>query len=1101
LVSGLTGQMAKPGDLGDPAYWRRHAREAVRFAAAVETLREQGATVFLEVGPSPTLLGLGQRCVPKGFGTWLPSLRKGRDEWRQLLESLGALYAHGVEVDWAGFDRDYPRRRVLLPTYPFERKRYWLPAAEPERRAAPPARERGGRPAGHPLLGRRLRTAGREIVFEAEWSPEAVPFLEGHRFYGMVVVPAAAYAEAALAAAAAAFGAAGHVFEDVAIHQPLILSMDRGQTIQMVLTSESAAEATFQLSSLREEAGDDPLPWTVHASGRIVLGDPAGAAPVREGASLEALRGRCSEKLSVDAYYQGFRDAGVEYGPSFRGIEELWQGDGEALGQVRLPDAVADQGAAYHLHPSLLDACLQTAGAALAGQGSGPAGVDLYMPVGFKRLRLSGRPGTRLWSHVAVHRSDGAGREAFTADLVLFEESGGIVAEVTGVQFKRMSRAAVQRAVGGHLREWFYDLAWRPRARTAREPNPSPAGRGSWIILADRGGVGAGLARRLAEQGERCVVVLPGDAYEAAGDGPIRIDPARPGDFERLLREARGSGGAPPRGVVHLWSLDAVLPEGAPAAALQGTGARCWGSVLHLVQGVVNAPGPEAPRLWLVTRGAQAAGAPAAPALAQAPVWGLANVIALEHPELRCARIDLDPAAEPDASDPLYDEVWGGDREDQIAFRGDIRYVARLVRATPKSRRTGRGVEPSPSQPAAATSADRFRADATYLITGGLGGLGLQVARWMVERGARHLVLVGRRGASGAAREAIQAMERSGARVIVAQADVGEAAQVARVLADIGRDMPPLRGVVHSAGVLDDGVLLQQTVERFATVMAPKVWGGWTLHQLTREMPLDFFVLFSSVASLFGAIGQGNYAAANAFLDGLAHHRRCLGLPALSINWGPWAEVGMAAALQERDQQRRAALGVDLIPPDQGLAALDEVLEGAAVQVAVAPVRWASVLRRFPAGEEPPLLGELVGEAGARETREAAAPARAGRAAGSTDGSRAGGAALLRDLEASPSGRRDRLIAYLRERIGQVLSLEDGEIASNRNIMELGLDSLMVTELIGQFRKDLGVQLYARDFFNVPTVAGMANLLETRFVAARGGEPDRPAGEREEFEF
>ncbi len=246
--------------------------------------------------------------------------------------------------------------------------------------------------------------------------------------------------------------------------------------------------------------------------------------------------------------------------------------------------------------------------------------------------------------------------------------------------------------------------------------------------------------------------------------------------------------------------------------------------------------------------------------------------------------------------------------------------------------------------------------DASYLITGGLGGLGLEVARWLVEHGARHLILIGRREPSDAAARAVAGLREAGAEVVVAPADVASEADLAAVLARAPR---PVRGVVHAAGVLDDGVLMQQTWARFEAVLAPKVQGAWNLHRLTRDQPLDFFVLFSSSAALLGSPGQGSYTAGNAFLDALAHHRRALGLPALSIDWGPWSGVGMAAALDEQ-RRRWAALGVSEIAPPQGLELLQHALTQDLTQVAALPVDWVRFLRTFPAGAAPKLLADLA---------------------------------------------------------------------------------------------------------------------------------------------
>jgi nucleoside-diphosphate-sugar epimerase len=323
---------------------------------------------------------------------------------------------------------------------------------------------------------------------------------------------------------------------------------------------------------------------------------------------------------------------------------------------------------------------------------------------------------------------------------------------------------------------------------------------------------------------------------------------------------------------------------------------------------------------------------------------------------------------------------------------------------------------------------NRISPDATYLVTGGLGSLGLVVAQWLVAEGAQHLVLVGRRGPGEAAQTAIAEWERRGVQVQVRQVDVAHAEEVQALVAGLGAQ-PPLRGVIHAAGVLDDGVLLQQSWERFARVLAPKALGAWHLHQATEGMDLDFFVLFSSVAAVLGSAGQGNYAAANAYLDGLAWYRRGRGLPALSLNWGPWGEVGMAAQLAEREQSRRAAGGVALIPPALGVQALGYALASGAPQWTVLPIDWPGFLGRFSVGEEPPLFRRMASDA----TRAAVPPTR-----------EATGAMRRRLAEAPASEREALLLVYVREQVARVLGLDPARpLSDTAGFIGMGMDSLM----------------------------------------------------------
>ena len=262
-----------------------------------------------------------------------------------------------------------------------------------------------------------------------------------------------------------------------------------------------------------------------------------------------------------------------------------------------------------------------------------------------------------------------------------------------------------------------------------------------------------------------------------------------------------------------------------------------------------------------------------------------------------------------------------------------------------------------------------IRPDGTYLITGGTGALGLQVARLLAQRGARNLVLASRHAGSQTAAAAIADLEREGVRAIPFATDLSSASGVDRLLAMIADDLPPLRGVVHAAGAIADGVLLQQDRAQFERVLGPKASGAWQVHEGTKHLALDFFVEFSSIASVFGAQGQANYAAANAVLDAIAHHRRGAGLPGTSINWGGWAGAGMTSTLEAREVRRREKSGVALMEPELALAALDRLPLADSAQVVVMPIDWRAAARQQQPGTEASFTLDLLRSAVLRPGR------------------------------------------------------------------------------------------------------------------------------------
>jgi NAD(P)-dependent dehydrogenase (short-subunit alcohol dehydrogenase family) len=361
-----------------------------------------------------------------------------------------------------------------------------------------------------------------------------------------------------------------------------------------------------------------------------------------------------------------------------------------------------------------------------------------------------------------------------------------------------------------------------------------------------------------------------------------------------------------------------------------------------------------------------------------------------------------------------------------------------------------------------------LRRDGTYLITGGLGGIGLKVAEYLAAQGAGSVALLGRSRPPVEAERAVTTLRRKGTTVTIFQADVTNEEQLTAVFDEIRRELPPLRGIFHAAGVLEDGTLQQQTAARFNTVLAPKVRGGWLLHQLSLDDPLDHFVLFSSVAAIFGSPGQSNHAAANAFLDGLAHYRRAKGQPALSVNWGAWLEVG--AAVGKESAARGAASGMAAITPEWGISALDQLMAAAPVHAVVTAVDWPRWFQNYPAAVETPLLARFTpdGEAGRGDSRP--------------DGA-ADIVAQLQALE-RPQERRALLEDFLRQQAARILGQSPAKIEIHVPFGSLGFDSLMGLELKNSLERQLGLVLPVSLVWNYPTVAEMALYIANQLGVA-----------------
>ncbi|MCA0456386.1 MAG: type I polyketide synthase [Chloroflexi bacterium] len=631
LISNVTGQAAG-AEVQTAAYWVRHIREAVRFGDSVAALHEMGCNFFLEVGPGSTLLGMGQRCLPElsSSAHWLSSLRKGQNDWLQILNSLGELFVHQAPVDWAAVEHGYAHQRIVLPTYPFQREHYWITTSTSNRKSRSNNTDHY-----HPLLGKPMRSPlVKETIFETNVSVDYPAFITDHRVYGSVVFPATGYLEMALAAGMTLREGA-QTIRNLSIQEAFILPDTGERSLQMVMLPDQNGNTEFKIVSVQDTGSS----WKMHAAGQIAS-QPAPASTVT---TLRELQSQPRDTVAVDQYYQQLFDSGLNYGKTFQCITGLWvdRDNRNVLGQIHI---AADASKGYYLFPGLIDACFQLLGAMLSSEDS------VYLPVLMEEFSFNGLATTDLWAYATV-RNDELHGETLTADLSFFDLSGNLIGELNGLRLKKATRQTLERLMQPSYDEWLYEVDWKPIQLA--DTNTS----GEWLILADQSGTGEQLAAELQTRGasRSDVVYVDGNATSVEY-------------FDNLLNQAVY------RGVISLWALDMQVPE-------KAVDTTPYLNTLHLTQALAKR-GDAAPSLTIITRNAQQATiADVQIQVEQSALWGLGRVIGLEQPTAWHGLIDTD------SSTPislLTQGVLQTDSESQLALRGEIAYSARLTHSTHK---------------------------------------------------------------------------------------------------------------------------------------------------------------------------------------------------------------------------------------------------------------------------------------------------------------------------------------------------------------------------------------------------------------------------------
>ena len=1007
IVSNVTGEPATDAELADPDYWARHIRQTVRYADGTRHLHERGVTHFVELGPDATLTTLTHETLP-GHARAVATQRRGQQPTASLLTALAALHTSGRTVDWSPLHPAATPAPVELPTYPFQRQRFWLDAT-----AGADVSAAGLHANAHPLLAAATRLAHADsYLFTGRLSTGTHPWLADQTIGGRVLLPTAALVELALAAGEQVDRP---YLAELTVHAALAL--DAGAAVQLQVEVGAAGadgRRPVGVHSRPVEGGDGDWTadrWTRHATG--VLAD----APAPASAQVGAWPPADATELDVSTFYTDLADTGLACGPAFQSVAAAWRAGGDLYAELRLPDGVDTGG--YGIHPALLDAALHVSAL------HGPAGA-LRAASTWHGVTLSAAGATALRVRLTATDPQTYALTAVDADDT----------PVLGVDAVSLTPVTGDAAAPASPDASLFQVDWItvPAATTPADPGPAHRPDDVTALLAGDGPVPeVVLLSPTADDG----------ATTTAGDGDAATDDALAGD----------------------------VVGGAHAVVAQ---------VAALLKVWVADPRTERARLVVVTRRAIGVDPDEGVAdLAAAPLWGLLRSAQAEYPQ-RLVLVDHDGTPESLAALPA---ALGTD-EPQLALRVGVLRAPRLARATPADPAlTPTTSTPTTTAVAVADPADAatppdpanpLDPDGTVLVTGGTGTLGALVARHLAATGAGAAPAAGQppgRGRPGAAdlvdRLTALGAERHRGRLRHRRPRRRVAALVAAV-----PEEQPLTAVVHTAGVVDDAAV--HTAHRRSgshAVLRPKVDAAWHLHELTRDLDLAAFVLFSSVAGTLGSAGQGNYAAANAFLDALAQHRRANGLPATALAWGLWAQSsGMTGHLDAADRPASPGPGWCRWPPSTRSGCSTPPCASTGPRWCRPRWTWAGCAPR-PRRRLPAMLRGLVRAPRRRSTARPARVAVARRGGWPPCGAPTGNGCCW-----TWCGRRWRWCS------GTPTARAS---TAHRPFKDLGFDSLTAVELRNRLNAATGLRLPATLVFDHPTPGGAGRRTCARELARR----------------
>jgi acyl transferase domain-containing protein/thioesterase domain-containing protein len=1057
LISNLTGEPLGQNVIVTKDYWVSHTRNAVRFYDGIKTLINLDFNCFIEVGPQPVLSGIGQECILDDTTCqFVPSMRKDVDEWQQILVSLGKLYVCGNNIDWRGFYQDYKYEKIQVPSYPFQNERYWF--------------ENGmQRHLEHrdyiPILGYQIKLPlSSKIVLEAVYNIKKIPLLLDHKAYNIVVVAGSVHIARILMLATNLLGNKQCMITDLIFEQAIAIFENESYVVQVLLESNSSNEHNFKIYSISEDEyslSDNQNQWSLNATGKLILNLPQlSKDDLDKPTQLQVIKNKCNCEILIEKYRsQPLFNKYFQYGPGYTWVEKLWQSQDfkEVLGLLRLPKTFSETND-YELHPGLIDSCLQLLSACNPVDEIEEDVGFAYVPLSISEFIYYRKPKGKLLCHIALNDNKDPTKKTRSGNINLYTEIGDRVVAIENFVAMQAPKNALIKSLGLQNDNLLYEIIWEKidklkfiKTDTAEHKTLLFIPKEYKIYLDE-------ISKKVLDNVGDIIAIYAGTAFEKINSGEYTVNPYDKSDFEKLLQVL--SAETMEYNIAYLWALESNHDSTITLESIACEQKRIYLPALYLAQNMPILTKTKTCNLYLVTSGAQPSiidNLDFNLSLSQSTLWGLGKVLSLESPNTRCILIDLDPIQN-SVEENLFIILDFIDSnlilEDQVAIRQNQYYVPRLTQASSTTD----------------TQLVSIRSDVSYMVTGGLGGIGLLAAKWLADKGAKNIILIGRTEGSNETLSAVSELRGKNINIQVFIANLANLNDVSRVFYKIIETMPTLQGIIHAAGVLDDALILEQKYDNYINVINPKIYGTWNLHQniIENNLKIDFFVSFSAVASLIGNVGQINYAAANSFLDLFSYYQKAHGIPALTINWGPWDNVGMTSRMAKAIKEQLTINGVNLIAPEKAFASLDMLLNELPhiTRIAVLDINW-KLFHRQMASKFPRMFEKLISKF-EKNNLESVSESNY---------------ILVEQLINSSSVEQTEILAtYLENEVRNLLRIGAGvSIDRKMPLALLGMDSLMTVEfknkLTAQFGNYLSKGLPATVMFDHNNIDSLTDHL------------------------